>query len=310
MRVLAATELASLDLGPTAVTIGMFDGMHRGHRAVLEALTQHAVAAALARVAVTFREHPKNVTLGHAPPSITSLEHRLHLLERAGVDATLVLDFNAALRALSAHEFLKRFVHEGLAARVLVLGWDSKFGRRREGTYEHVAPLAAVMGIETFAVPPVILHGRPVSSTAIREAIALGDLASAHEMLGRRPSLYGTVIAGDGRGRGLGFPTANLDLHHELLPPAGVYIVKAADEECTRLGVMNVGSRPTVSHDEDVSVEVHLIDFEGDLYGRQLEVRLLAFLREERRFSGLEELRAAIARDVTRAREVGAADPG
>ncbi|MCB9882211.1 MAG: riboflavin biosynthesis protein RibF [Planctomycetes bacterium] len=292
---------------PSAVTVGVFDGVHRGHLAVFEALARCAEAhdPALARVAITFAIHPKTITIGHAPPSITSFDHRLRLLERNGFDAVLVLPFDEALRSQTAAAFLHTWIKERLDARALVLGWDSKFGRDREGTFETVAPLAATLGIEVHAIPPFVLRGRPVSSTAIREAISIGDLAGAREMLGRSPGLLGRVVEGDRRGRTILFPTANLALEHEVTPPLGVYAVYANVGDAWLPAVMNLGRRPTVDQpDAPVTAEVHVLDWEGDLYGEMLEVHLEAFLREERRFDGLDALRSAIQGDVSRARDL------
>lgn len=303
MKVLdaSATERA---LRPCAVTIGMFDGVHRGHLAVLSTLAVHAATRQLDRAVITFKTHPKAITLGHAPPSITSYEHRLALLERAGVDVVLGLEFDAALRATDAETFLRRYVIDALRGQSLVLGWDSKFGRDREGTVETVGPLAKDLGLELESVAPVSQHGRAVSSTAIREAIALGDLIAARDMLGRDPSLYGQVVHGSQRGRDLGFPTANLALDHELHPPAGVYAVRVLCDASWWPGVMNLGSRPTFDAGARLICEVHLLDYQGDLYGRWLEVGIYRRLRDEQRFASVDELRAAIAADVASARDL------
>ncbi|MBL8896286.1 MAG: riboflavin biosynthesis protein RibF [Planctomycetes bacterium] len=295
---------------PCAVTIGMFDGVHRGHLAVLEVLGAHAASRGLDRAVITFRAHPKAVTLGHAPPSITSFEHRLALLERAGVDLVLALEFDAALRATDPEQFLRHFVVDRLRARSLVLGWDSKFGRDRAGNLESIVPLARELGLELQSVGAVSLQGRPVSSTAIREAISLGDLLGAREMLGRDPSLYGQVVPGARRGRELGFPTANLALDHELKPPSGVYAVRALlrdpalGNETWRPGVMNLGERPTFARDAEATCEVHLLDFSGDLYGRWIEVAIVRRLRDIQRFASIDELRSAIAADAAAARAI------
>ena len=206
----------------------------------------------------------------------------------------------------------------GLGTRAFVLGFDSKFGRDRAGT----PALIESLGHEVRVVPPVEALGRPVSSTAIREAVELGDLAAAAEMLGRAVSVLGTVVRGEALGRRLGFPTANLDLHHELHPPAGVYagfarrIGPPTGEGAGRPGpgrigdplpaVANIGTRPTVTGDGQAAprVEVHLLDFEGDLYGEQLELEFRSRLRAEQRFDGIEALSAQIAQDVAAAREV------
>ena len=310
MKVFRPENLTDLEtLGETAVTIGMFDGMHRGHLTVFEALRTHATAhdPPLRTVAITFNIHPKNITLGAAPPAITNLDHRLLLLERTGLDGVLVLEFDEELRSLTAPEFLQTWIADRLRAKVLVLGWDSKFGRDREGRYETIAPLAAALGIETHAVPPLVLHGRPVSSTVIREAVSLGDLQAARELLGRHPTLVCTVVPGDKRGRTLGFPTANLEPRGELLPPNGVYATRTVHAGKTYESVTNIGLRPTVADPEarDVRVEVHLLDTPWvDLYGERLQVAFLERLRGEQKFAGLEALKTAIRGDIQAAREI------
>lgn len=289
-------------------TVGVFDGVHLGHFVVLRRVVERAAALGSRPAMVTFAGHPKKVLLGRAPAAVTSLEHRLLLFERAGIETALVLDFDAELRALSAEEFVRRVLHEGLGLRELVFGFDSKFGRDRGGTAESLAPLARELGFAIVAVPPLRLGGRAVSSSAIREAVGLGDLRSAATMLGRPVSVLGTVVRGDGRGRALGFPTANLDLHHELHPPAGVYAALALLDGVLHPAVVNVGRRPTFGGGEE-AVEAHLLDGGGDLYGSTLEVFFLERLRAEQTFPHSEALRVQIAADAARAREVAAAAP-
>jgi len=294
------------------VSIGVFDGVHRGHQAILAANCERASELGAAATVVTFRRHPKKLLLGREPRTLTSLEHRLELFRRAGIDHTLVLTFDEDLRQLEAEDFVARYLVEGLDARAFVLGFDSKFGKDRRGTPE----LLSSLGFDVQVVGKVDVHGRGVSSTVLREAVELGDLEGARVMLGRPVSILGTVVRGDARGRELGFPTANLNLHHELHPPPGVYAGRALvlDREGEPSGsypaVANIGFRPTVEGEapERPLVEVHLLDFEGDLYGSSLEVFFAAKLRDERRFPSLEALRAAIAADAERAREILLAD--
>lgn len=291
-----------------AATVGVFDGVHLGHFVVLRRVVERAAALAVRPAIVTFAGHPKETLLGRAPAAVTSLEHRLLLFERAGIETALVLDFTEALRALSAEEFVRRVLLDGLGLRELVFGFDSKFGHDRGGNPESLAPLAREFGFGIEEVPPLRLGGRAVSSSAIREAVALGDLRAAAAMLGRPVSVLGTVVRGEGRGQGLGFPTANLDLHHELHPPAGVYAALAQLDGALRPAVVNVGRKPTFGGGEE-GVEAHLLDGCGDLYGRVLEVFFLERLRDERFFPHSEALRLQIAADAARAREVAAAAP-
>ena len=288
------------------VSVGVFDGVHQGHLAILEANRASADRLGALSTVVTFRGHPKALLLGHAPSTLTSLEHRLELFSEAGIEHAVVLDFDAELRAMDAETFAERLLLGALDARAFVLGFDSKFGRDREGTPEALA----ARGLRVEVVPPVLVDGRAVSSTAIREAVSLGDLSGAERMLGRPVTLLGTVVHGDGRGRGLGFPTANLDLDHELAPPTGVWatLVQVLDDPKWPWldAVTNIGHRPTLhgnpTDGDTAVVEVHILDFEGDLYGRRAAVEFVAYLRPERRFEGLEALKAAIAQDVHAAR--------
>ena len=203
----------------SVVSIGVFDGVHLGHREILQRNVALARTLGARPTVVTFRDHPKQLLLGRAPRTLTSLEHRLELFRRAGIAHTLVLGFDERLRAMPAAEFAATVLVRGLGARRFVLGFDSKFGNSRSGTPEELRRL----GYEVEVVEQVLVRGRAVSSTAIREAVELGDLAAAQEMLGRPFAVYGDVVHGDGLGQRLGFPTANLDPHHELLPPNGVY---------------------------------------------------------------------------------------
>jgi len=303
------------DLEPSArgsvVSIGVFDGVHLGHRAILAANVELARELNAEPTVVTFRRHPKSVLLGRAPRTLTTLEHRLELFQRAGIEHALALTFDENLSQLSAEEFGQRYLVQGLGARALVLGFDSKFGHGREGTPERMRELRYRVEV----VERVEILGRAVSSTAIREAVELGDLASAERMLGRPVSVIGHVVHGDARGRTIGFPTANLDLHHELHPPVGVYACRArllperADQPSAPQlleAVTNIGYRPTVADERPSAprIEVHLFDFEGDLYGRRLEISFVKRLRGEQRFDGLEALVAQIELDCADARIV------
>ncbi|TDJ69327.1 MAG: bifunctional riboflavin kinase/FAD synthetase [Planctomycetota bacterium] len=309
-------ELGRGDAAPSVVSIGVFDGVHLGHQAILAANVCRAAELGAVPTVVTFRDHPKRVLLGRAPRTLTTLEHRLQLFQRAGIEHTLALQFDADLRRVSAEDFTRELLVAELGAKSFVLGFDSKFGRDREGGPEFLMEL----GFDVQVVPEVDVDRRAVSSTAIREAVELGDLAGAARMLGRAVSVFGEVVRGDALGRQIGFPTANLDLHHELHPPTGVYACLArrrnpADRSelpAAHPAVANIGYRPTVAgtRPERPLVEVHLLDFEGDLYGEHLELEFVACLRGEVRFDGLEALGEQIARDVADARRVLARESG
>ena len=296
----------------SVVSIGVFDGVHLGHRAILAANVARAADAGARPTVITFRTHPKKLLLGRAPRTLTTLEHRLELFARAGIGHTLVLDFDESLRSLSAEDFTKQIAVGTLGARSFVLGFDSKFGYERKGTPEALRE----MNFRVEVVPKVVIGGRAVSSTVIREAVELGDLDSASKMLGRPVSVFGEVVRGRQLGHQIGFPTANLDLHHELHPPAGVYacrtrLFSSEGKRETHDAVANIGFRPTVEKErpEIPTVEVHLLDFEGDLYGERLELAFFAHLRGEERFPDLASLSAQIQLDVQAARKALAGLP-
>lgn len=289
--------------GGAVVSIGMFDGVHLGHQAILAANLARATKLGARATVVTFAGHPKKLLLGREPRTLTSLAHRMELFRRAGIEHTLALRFDEPLRLLSAEDFLASILVDKLGARAFVLGFDSKFGRDKRGGPE----LLRALGHEVLVVEQVLVGGRAVSSTAIREAVELGDLESAQRMLGRPVAVLGSVIAGSRLGRELGFPTANLDLHHELHPPAGVYAGRARilGSPGEFQAVANLGVRPTLQASADrLQIEVHLLDFHGDLYGRQLELQFTARLRDELRFDSREALVRQIAIDIQRAREL------
>lgn len=299
-----------------AVTsVGVFDGVHLGHQSILEANVARAAALGAEPTVVTFAEHPKAVLLGRAPRTLTTLEHKLALLWRAGIRHAVVLTFDEALRNTSADGFSERILERGLGTRAFVLGFDSKFGRDRAGGPESLR----ARGHEVEIAAKVTVGQRAVSSTVIRESVELGDLAGASRMLGRPVTIYGEVVPGEALGRRLGFPTANLDLFHELRPPEGVYACRAhvvpppseggAPDPRERVGsfdaVANIGRRPTVAAEgTGPLVEVHLLDLEGDLYGQRIELEFAERLRAEERFESLDALQAAITEDVRRARDV------
>lgn len=309
MQILEAKEdlPASFQGSGCVATVGVFDGVHLGHFHVLREVVSRAKELGVQSVMVTFADHPKSVLIGRAPATVTSLEHRLLLFRRAGIDATLVLRFTPELRELSAQDFTHKYLLDGLGLRELVFGFDSKFGKNRSGNPESLRPLSEALGFDITEVPPLKIGGRAISSTFIREAVQLGDLENASLMLGRPVSVLGTVVLGDQRGRELGFPTANLDLHHELHPPRGVYagLVRLPGSAQPGLlpAVINLGTRPTFEGKAE-KVEVHLIDFDGDLYGQDLEVYFLQVIRPEATFENAVALRTQIQADLAHAREL------
>jgi riboflavin kinase/FMN adenylyltransferase len=290
------------------VVIGNFDGVHLGHRAVLEASSAEAQALGLMTVALTFDPHPSAVLGRGALPVLTPLARKLELLGRACPGLTVVVEpFTQELARLPPTEFVERKLSLALKARIVVVGKNFRFGVRRSGDLGTLEELGRRLGFEARAEPLRGDQDGPYSSSRIRAALSAGDLATTERLLGRPHALSGKVTRGAGRGRTIGVPTANLEGVPEALPPYGVYacVVDRLTPEGGRVlarGVLNVGERPTVG--AGFSVEVHLFDFDGDLYGQELRVHLCARLRDERRFDGLDALKAQIERDMASARAV------
>ncbi len=290
-------------LASCVVTWGVFDGVHRGHQEVLATLAAWARERGAPSVAVTFDRHPAEVLRGVDVPLVCPLDVRLERIGLAGVDATLVLSFSKAFAENSAETFVADIIARRVGAKAILLGHDSHFGKDRAGDFDMLRALGARIGVEVRACEPLAWRGRPMSSSLVREAVAAGRLDDAAELLGRPFSLHGVVVAGDGRGRAIGVPTANVELRHKVRPPRGVYAVRVPLGTREWPGVANIGVRPTVVENGRETVEVHLLDYDGGaLYGRDLEVRFIARLRDERKFDGLDALKAQIAADIEAAR--------
>ncbi len=293
------------DVKGTVCTVGTFDGVHRGHRLVLERLAERAKARGLPSVLVTFDPHPLDVVNpAAAPPLLTLADEKAEVLADSPVDHVVVLPFTPALAQLEAPEFVDQVLTARLGVRELLIGYDHGFGRARSGDAEVLKALGASRGFDVVVVEPVEgADGRPISSTTIRRAIAGGDLARAADGLGRAYRISGTVQQGDQRGRSIGYPTLNLGAPspRKLLPPEGVYAVRVQTPAGTLGGMMNLGPRPTIG-DAARSLEVHCFDFAGDLYGTRVHVDLVQRLRETQKFDGLDALKAQLADDASRAR--------
>ena len=283
-------------------TLGVFDGVHVGHQRILAEVTAAARRLGIPAVVITFDRHPRRVLEGLPEPAITSLKHRLRLFEGLGVDWCAIIGFTAEVARMEAPEFARAVFVDLLGAELLVVGPDCRFGRDRRGDVD----LCRRMGLEARVVPPVRVNGETVSSTAIRRAIRGAELARAELLLGRRFSLFGTVVGGSGRGGTIGIPTANLDVHNELIPQEGVYATWALCGEERAPSVTSVGTRQTFAPAPDAPpvVEVHVLDRELDLYGRDMEVQFVELLRPQAAFPSAEALAAQIRADIARARQV------
>jgi riboflavin kinase / FMN adenylyltransferase len=286
--------------GPVYLAIGIFDGVHRGHRALIEEAQADAKKTGGTAVVMTFEPHPMMFFQRAEPPlRLSSPRHKELLLARQGVTHLAVLPFEAGRASQTAEEFVEELRAACRPLGGVVVGADWKFGKGRTGD---VGLLKRMGGFEVDGIPAVTIQGKPISSTAIRLAVARGDLPLAGEALGRPYAVFGRVVPGRKLGRELGCPTANIETDGFQLPPDGVYAVRVRIGEKTFAGVANLGVRPTVSRGDKRMLEVHLLAFEGDLYGLEIEVEFLRFLREEKKFGSMEELRAQIGRDVAAVR--------
>jgi riboflavin kinase / FMN adenylyltransferase len=288
-----------------AVTVGTFDGVHRGHLDLISRLVASATERGLHSVAITFEPHPLDVVNpAAAPPLLTVGEEKLDVLTATGLDHVVVLPFTHALAALSATEFVDQVLRDRFRMRHLLIGYDHGFGRERAGNASVLQSLGATRGFSVGVVDAVAAaDGRWVSSTAIRRAVAGGDLPRAAELLGRPYSVSGAVVAGAARGRELGYPTINLSQPspRKLLPPDGVYAVEVQTPQGLFGGMMNLGPRPTFG-EHDRSIEVYLFDVSGDFYGQPVRVDVLKRLRDTRAFPSPQALIQQITRDEQDAR--------
>lgn len=290
---------------PCVATIGMFDGVHKGHRFVLEHICEQAKARQLASMVITFDRHPREVVqTDWKPLLLTTFEERMKLLGETGVDYCIVLPFTKELAALSARDFML-LMQEQLSVKVLMTGYDNRFGHHRHETFEDYVRYGEEIGMEVKGLSPCPSHkrkGSMVSSSLIRQLLAEGNVSEAMECLSYPYRLTGKVVKGDHIGTTLGFPTANLQVNdsRKLIPAPGVYAVtckKSTTNSQRLLGMMNIGTRPTFgTHTQ--TLEVHLLDYEGDLYGKEITVNFIKRLREERRFDNEEELKTQLKEDA------------
>ena len=309
MRILRSIpELAQIP-GPVFLAIGVFDGVHRGHQAVISTAARHAALANGTAVVVTFDPHPaKFWRPQESPRLLTATEHKIALIRQLGVSHLLVLTFDRQLASTAPDEFVRQLVAAAQPLREICVGQEWSFGKNRAGNLALLKELGPEMGFNVVGVKPVTSDGVVVSSTAIRKAVEAGDFAAAAKMLGREYTILGTVESGSRVGRSMGFPTANLSAHSEQFPPNGVYAAEAELDGKALRGVANLGVRPTLEGAAAQRVlELHLFDFDRDIYGQDVEVRFLRYLRPEQKFENLAALRAQIARDITQARRIFAA---
>lgn len=297
------TDIDKLPFVPTAVTVGSFDGLHRGHIAMLSEARELAAQRGLPLTVVTFARHPRLLFSGcETPFLLCSTDEKLALIERAGADRCLLLPFDRAMASLTAREFMHDVLMQKMCVRMLAVGYDHRFGRPQAGEgIEQYVQYGREMGIEVIQMHPYSPDGAKISSSRVRGSLAAGDVETAARLLGRNYSLQGRVVHGEALGRRLGFPTANISLLEplQMLPLDGVYECVVYVRNLCFHGVMNVGCKPTVSG-SGRTIEVFIIGFEGDIYGEPVRVELVRRLRGERRFAGLDDLKMQIMADVER----------
>ena len=293
----------------SVVTVGTFDGVHLGHREVITAVVTRARELAARSVVMTFDPHPKEVVASARGPVelLSTMGERAAAFERLGVDLLLVIPFTYEFSRLSSREFYERHVSGEVGVREVIVGHDHTFGRDREGNIEPLRAIGNELGFAVRVLPPFLVDGERISSTRIRTALREGNAAKAARFLGSPYTLSGTVVPGDGRGRGLGYPTANIAVQaaRKVIPADGVYVVQAELSGESHRGMMNIGVRPTVTDGHTRTLEVHLLGSHGDLAGESITVGFLDRLRDERKFASLDELIGQLARDRAAAESFG-----
>ena len=280
------------------LTIGVFDGVHLGHKYLISQLKERAGQQNLLGGVVTFRQHPQEVLAPHTTlPFLTDLAERSNLLKNEGVEAIIALSFDRELAQLSTRQFIS-LLKNYLRMRGIVVGPDFALGQKREGNIDALSALAQDMNFSITVVPPIMINGEVVSSTAIRSALADGDMKKVHTLIGRLFSLHGRVVSGTGRGVKLGFPTANLDMNpQQALPADGIYATRAYIDDKAYHSMTNIGKRPTFG-DNERTVEVYVLDYHSDLYGHELKIDIIERLRGEKKFDTEEALKKQITEDI------------
>jgi riboflavin kinase/FMN adenylyltransferase len=308
--VIAGSALLGSPPPRAIVTIGTFDGVHVGHRAIMDTVVQRARALGGTAVVYTFDPHPRKVVSpGSAPGLLTTLEQKLELIAGTGVDLTVLEPFTIAFSGTPPEHFVREYLHPRLRPVEVYVGYNFRFGHQREGSMRMLTELGPWLGFAVTIIPEVTIAEEDVSSTRIRAALAQGEVGMAATLLGRPYPIRGLIVEGDRRGRTIGFPTANLEPENEILPAPGVYAgaLRLLDPGRPAAGstfpaVANLGRRPTFQTGDRLVPEAHLLDFDGDLYGRRVELSFESRLRAERRFSSVDALKEQIGRDVEEAR--------
>lgn len=301
MRLFHGTDNAKI-ARPTVVTLGVFDGLHLGHQLIMQTVTERAHAVGAVPTAITFDPHPRAVLHPQdAPPLLQTFDQKIEAFSMLGLEQTIVIRFTREFAQVKAEDFLRDIVAERLQAKEVYLGRGFAFGRNREGNFALLKRVSKELGFRAEEVPEVQFRGQRISSSRIRKLLAEGRVNLARRMLGRPYGVEGRVVRGQERGRTLGFPTANLHPQNRVIPRNGIYVTATLIEGAWRRSITNVGTRPTFEAQAEPSVETYVMNWAGDLYGDVLRVRFLYRLRDEKRFSAVEDLKRQIAYDVRRA---------
>ncbi len=298
MKIFHGTDNAGIARG-TVLTLGVFDGLHLGHQLIMQKIVERAKATGSVATVITFDPHPRAVLHPeNAPPLLQTLDQRLANFEVLGIEQAIVIRFDKEFADQEAEDFLRDIVHERLQAHEVYLGKGFFFGKNRGGNIELLKKMSEQLGFYADEVPEVRLRGQRISSSKIRELLKDGKVNLARRMLGRPYGVEGQIIHGFRRGHTIGFPTANLKPHNRVIPKFGVYATANLIEGVWRRSITNVGIRPTFEDDKEPSIESYIFDFDGDLYGDVLRVRFLHRIRDEKKFNGIDELKAQIERDT------------
>ena len=304
MQIYYDLEAPSEPFQESIVTVGVFDGLHIGHQAVIQQVLIQAKKFNIASFVLTFDPPPLAfLAPERCPPALTTLPKKIEILEQLGVDAVVFARFDAYLQQMDPSTFVQQILLQRLHARQVIVGYDWQFGKGRSGNAEALKELGDQYQFDVMIVGPIQIHGKPVHSTRVREAIAGSNLDLASELLGRPYSITGEVVKGEGRGRQIGFPTANIDTGNQMLPPSGVYAVQVKLEGCMFAGVLNMGTRPTFDG-EKFQIETHLFDFEKMIYEKKIEISFIEKIRAEQRFPNPEMLVNQIKQDVAMAKAI------
>ena len=302
MKIFHGTENANI-ARPTVLTLGVFDGLHFGHQRIMQTVVDRAKAVDAMATAITFDPHPRAVLHPEsAPPLLQTLDQRLANFEVLGIEQAIVVPFTREFAAQPAEDFLNNIIHDRLHAKEVYLGKGFAFGRNRGGNIELLRKMSGKLGFTADEIDEIQLRGMRISSSKIRKLLDEGRVNLARRMLGRPYGVEGVIIRGNRRGHTIGFPTANLKPHNRVIPRYGVYATATLIDGKWRKSITNIGVRPTFESDSEPSIESYIFDFDGDLYGDVLRVRFLYRIRDERKFNGIDALKAQIEKDTRRAR--------